>query len=279
MGLSVMLGTFTIPHGMGDDVKDILSRMKRAWAKTSSTRRGVEVRALCGVQGTIRVLEVTYGPNGWHPHFHVLFFLDTNLTPEIVESAWYMLWLDACRKSGLGDPSPEHGVRFDDGSGAARYVSKWGLDQEMTKGHLKRGKTSINPFDLIRYKAGLVSPDLQAVFDSLGINQDKAGSLFVVYLKAFKGSRQLYWSNGLRDLLGIQKEETDKELAEKEMDKDAALIATLTDGQRFALIRKKKLPWLLCMAEDDPEGIPAWLDDLTRGVAAQRSQVKHFVKQ
>ena len=145
MGLSVMLGTFTIPHGLGDDVKQVLAMMKKAWIRTSSGKKAKAVRQTCGFRGSIRVLEVTYGHNGWHPHFHVLFFLDTKHSPSVIEAIWYQLWRSCCLSVGLGEPSSEHGVRVDDGSWAARYVSKWGLESELTKGHLKRGKSSVSP--------------------------------------------------------------------------------------------------------------------------------------
>ena len=81
---------------------------------------------------------------------HVLLVVDTQLTPAQIQRVWYPIWLDGCRKSGLADPSEAHGVRIDDGSHAANYVSKWGLDSELTKGHLKKGRSSVN-WDLLRF--------------------------------------------------------------------------------------------------------------------------------
>jgi hypothetical protein len=177
--------------------------------------------------------------------------------------------LDGCRKSGLEDPSEAHGVRIDDGERAAQYVTKWGMDSELTKGHLKKGRKSVNPWDLLRvYALGLdhnaIAPELREVFVSLGIDEKRAGALFLTFFKAFKGSRQLYWSNGLRDKLGLKKEKSDQELAEEEMDTAAALLATLTDEQRFDLIRTRKLPVLLSLAEDSPGLIPEFLQSLRK---------------
>ena len=54
----------------------------------------------------------------------------------------------------------------------------------MTKGHIKKGKTdSKTPFDLLRdYAEG----------------DENAGKLFRIYFEAFKGTRQLNWSKGLK---------------------------------------------------------------------------------
>lgn len=158
---------------------------------------------------------------------------------------------------------------MDDGERAAQYVTKWGLDSELTKGHLKKGKKSVNPWDLLRvHSLGLdhpsIAPELREVFQTLDIDEKRAGGLFLAFFRAFKGSRQLYWSNGLRDKLGLKKEKSDKEVAEEQMDPAAALLATLTERQRFVLIRTRKLPSLLRLAEDSPGLIPDFLETLNR---------------
>ena len=49
-------------------------------------------------------------------------------------------WKKACEKAGLDQPSYEHGLDLRNGQKAAKYVAKWGLEHEMTKGHIKRVK-------------------------------------------------------------------------------------------------------------------------------------------
>ena len=103
--------------------------------------------------------------------------------------------------AGLPVPSFKHGVSVEDGSKAERYISKWGLENEVTKGHIKKGKkNSRTPFDLLRcYKEG----------------DKQAGALFVEYADTFKGKRQLFWSHGLKKLFGID-DASDKEVVERE---------------------------------------------------------------
>lgn len=274
MGLQIMLATFTIPHGIGSDVEVIRKQMMQAWRRGSTTRAGKQMRKMIGLRGYIRVVEVTFGENGWHPHMHVLLIVDTTWSPEVIRRLWYPIWLDGCRKVGLEDPSEAHGVRVDDGTHAANYVSKWGMDSELTKGHLKKGRKSVNPWDLLRAHAlGLehhaIAPELRDILQGLGIDEKRAGALFLVFFGAFKGSRQLYWSNGLRALLGLEAEKTDEQLAQEEMDKAAALLATLTDEQRHDLIRTKNLPTLLILAEDSPGLIPEFLDSLRKPPTSQ----------
>ena len=52
----------------------------------------------------------------------------------------YLRWDVYCQKAGLGSPSFQHGLDLRDGSFANNYVAKWGLEDEMTKGHIKKGK-------------------------------------------------------------------------------------------------------------------------------------------
>jgi len=225
-----------------------------------------------GFVGSIRVLEVTYGENGWHPHFHALLILDTDKTPRQVEEAWWPLWRDGCTKAGLKSPSREHGISVQDGAQAAHYISKWGLDSELTKGHLKKGKTSLTPWDLMRVMTYgpdhfTVSPELRETLSRLGIDKAKARGLWIVYAKAFKGQRQLIWSVGLRDLLSMKKEKTDQELAEADPEEQSQTVAQVDNGQRLLMIRNRAWSDVLIAAETDPARLPDLWRELQGGDA------------
>ena len=100
-----------------------------------------------GYIGQIRGYETTHGRkgtnNGWHPHFHFLQFV---MVKGTLRSSWtgkrgsIWWWYAYCQKAGLGSPSFQHGIDLRDGSFANNYVAKWGLEDEMTKGHSKKGK-------------------------------------------------------------------------------------------------------------------------------------------
>lgn len=263
-GFKVMLLTGTAPHGRGDDVNVVLAALKKGWKHTSQGRKAHAMRQDIGLVGSVRVLETTYGENGWHPHFHALLILDTDLTPHQVEEAWWPLWRDGCMKAGLGEPSREHGIQVQDGSQAAAYITKWGIEHELTKGHLKKGKKSLSPWDLMRVMAfgpdhSSISPELREVLHQLGIDQARAQALWVVYAKAFKGQRQLYWSNGLRKLLGMGEERTNEELAQADPEETARTVATVTNKQRILMIRARAWSDVLVLAEGSPGEIEPYL--------------------
>ena len=255
MGMHVKLLTLTVPHGLGDDLPTLLSQIRNAWRRTTTGRAGKDFRKLLGVRGTIRALEVTHGQNGFHPHLHVLLFIDQDATNACIQGLFTPIWQDACTKAGLPRPSDAHGCRVDDGSKAARYASKWGLESEMTKSHTKQGRNgSRTPWDFLR----------AFLERSEGWQQD--AHLFLTYAAAFKGQRQLYWSNGLRALLALGEEATDEEVAAVQED-TAIELAELTDEQWRAILRTKSECLVLDMAEEHPHALPVLLASILERAA------------
>jgi Replication protein len=243
LGLKVMLLTLTIRHGIGDDVNAITDKMLKAWRNVNSgTRAGKELHKQIGFKGSIRAIEVTHGgDNGFHPHIHALLFLDSDVSTTTVQAGYSALWQVACPRVGLPAPSDARGCRVDDNRGAGLYVSKWGLESEMVKGHTKiaadgKGKT---PWDLLR-----------AWIED---NDEKSRDLFKVYADAFKGRRQLHWSIGLKALLSIA-DMTDEELVNQQ-DEPAYVLAELTVEEWRAIYKNKKESAVLDIAENDPAGL------------------------
>jgi hypothetical protein len=250
MGLHFFLMTLTIPHGLGDDINRILDSMLSAWRKMTDNRAGKEVRKIVDLVGTIRALETTYGQNGFHPHFHVLIFTRRDISPAAMQALFLPLWQDACIKAKLPRPSDDRGCRVDDGTWAAKYASKWGLEDEMTKGHLKasRGVSGMTPWDMLR--------------DVLKNGSEASRRLFAVYAEAFSGRRQLYWSNGLKKLLAVV-EASDEELVALDDDHSFELAELTSEQWRAVLAHHCEAP-LLDLAERDPARIPEFLQALMR---------------
>jgi hypothetical protein len=249
LGVKVFLVTLTVPHGLGDDAGQIVDKMTKAWTSLWQGRRGVELRNSLGLFGHIRALEVTHGANGFHPHFHALMFYHPDQTNF---NAWGRLayaWQKAAVKAGLPSPSIERGCQVDDGSQAAQYVAKgvWGLESEVTKGHIKKGKRgSRTPFDLLRdYVAG----------------DKQAGALWRVYVDAFQGKRQLCWSKGLKKVLAIA-ELSDSEIVSKQDEEQALLLATITDDQWRVIYRRHLESVVLDLAETSPDAMRLFLQSL-----------------
>ena len=196
-----------------------------------------------GVVHKVRSFEVTYGDNGWHPHFHILMFNKYILVSADLRKNLSELWIKACIRAGLSAPSMKHGLDIRDGEYASQYVSKWGIEHEMTKGHIKKGKENgLTPFDL-----------LQLSIEDEDVFTKKPSKLFQEFGVSAKGSRQLVWSRGLKKILEIE-EKTDEELAE-ETEKDAITLRTIDDFI-FSLIchYQKRWDFLRCLERDYENG-------------------------
>jgi hypothetical protein len=227
-GGRVLLLTLTVPHYAHQRLKAVLKGFTaaRRLLRDRTSWKGWASRV--GLRGSVRALEVTHGENGWHVHCHELLFLEGSAGGGLrgLEAEVLRMWTSACETAGAGTPN-EHGVRLHDGSQAARYAGKWGLDQEVTKGHLKRGRDgNASPWDLLR-----------AV---LATGEDEPAELFREYAEGFKGRRQLVWSKGLRDLLGLEAEVEDEELAAK-IEEEAVFLGSLSrsDWARVVLAEKR----------------------------------------
>ena len=223
----VLIGAYTFSHGPAEALREALGRFVAA--QRSMTTNDAYKRLLRDYRasGTINVLETTWGDvNGWHPHRHALFFLDGSRAVDLAdfEERLYGAWSRAAAGKGL-TMDREHGVKVQ-GSWAAiaAYLAKWGqmptrrvwdASDEMTKGHLKRDRSGVRytPFDLLRSVADVGDAD--------------HARLFQEYAVAFYRRRQLRWSPGLRELLGLDVEKDDEQLAREKLD-DALLLMLLT---------------------------------------------------
>jgi hypothetical protein len=213
----VAMMTITIQHNLMTPFKQTLSELQAAYRSLLKCKIGKQTLENMGVVGRIRALETTYGENGWHPHFHVLLFLKSKIDLQLYQSLLLNEWKRVCKRQGMKTPN-EHGLKLNDGAYAAAYVSKWGIESEMTKGHIKKSKSGYSPFDLARFDLGIYTGEAKPLLPG------QARMLFREYAFSMKGKRQLVWSDGLRDLLGLRPEKSDKELIDETEDQEILFV-------------------------------------------------------
>lgn len=264
-GGDVLLLTLTNPHHLGDKLADVLDGQKQALVYFNSVRAAKRLYDSIGCIGQVRALEVTHGRlrainNGWHPHYHILLFVRSGLDLDALRRTFYDRWSSSCVKAGLKAPSFAHGVRLDDGSKAARYASKWGLESEMTKGHTKKAKDGETPFDLLR--AFLFDDDKQAA------------ALFREFAETFKGKRQLFWSHGLKALFAVQ-DETDDEIASRQDDQASLLGMIELDDWRL-ILKSDVRGEVLELARHGWEPVERFLCDLRKNVTGNKNDSSRF---
>jgi len=247
----VLLVTRTVPHARADDLAELLAKISKAEAGYKAHRDYKTVAAAFGLVGTVRAVEVTHGfANGWHPHVHELLFLALPVCIADLEEDLSRIWKASAVRAGLEAPSRAHGLTVQDGSKAAKYASKWGLESELTQWHRKRGKIqSRTPFDLLR--------------DCLGDDDGSSAQLFRQYAEAFHGRHQLQFSRGLKKLYQIA-EISDDELVQQH-DEDAFLLGSLSlDQWRFVCKAEARGVLLEVAANSDWEGVLRVVEGLQR---------------
>ena len=259
-GYMAFLVTLTNSHGIGDDLIDMKDKQQAATQKMSNGKNSIKntlKRAGIIQHGFVRAYETTHGKNnGWHPHYHLIVFVTSEHsafdTGRIMRESYFKRWHSACKSVGLPLPNEKHGVNVKDGSFAAKYAAKWGLAEEMSKTLHKRAKAKdgLSPWGLLR-----------AIFD--GDNKDYpreyAIGLFYVYSRAMSGARQLYWSNGLRDLLGMSKELHDEVIANQVTDELSQLLSTISFERWKQIRRSRSEARVLEIAETSPLLLPVYL--------------------
>ena len=236
MGGEILLVTFTFPHSKGDSLKELLTKQALAFkyfkGRSAYTKH---IRSEYEIKGTIKSLETTHSDaNGWHPHVHELWFVKRGFSIVKLRKQVYAAWARACEDAGLGRPSIANGVDIKSGDFAANYVAKWGLDYEIAKAHIKKGKSKISktPFQLL---------------DEYDQGDSRAGALFREYAEAFKGKRQLFWSRGLKAFFNIE-QKSDKELLEEQIE-EAKEIITIHYADWLNVVKHKAQAYILSLAE------------------------------
>jgi hypothetical protein len=150
-GGDVYLSTFTAPHGPGENLRRRMDLFQRAYDGAMKCKAVMNFKRSAGFIGGVTSKEVTHGVNGFHDHYHTLWFTTKPIYRDVMEFVIFEQWRNYCLKRGLGEPSPE-GFDVRMGSAAGDYVSKlgWNVAAEVALSGEKRGRgESRHPFDLV----------------------------------------------------------------------------------------------------------------------------------
>lgn len=231
-GYMPVLMTLTVRHGLRDPLGQLLERLGKAKKNFQQSRSWRRIKDL--ILGHVTATEVTHGENGWHPHYHMLILLRAGSEAEAIEAieCTASAWSNALRNQKLD--CNEHGHMVQGASEAGDYVTKWGAAEEMALTGSKDGKKGRHPFKLLYdYDQG----------------DNQAGALFVEYAKQFKGKRQLVWSPGLKDAIGLE-DYTDAQLAEMLEEGDWRPVAHIEASVWHEIQRLEQDTWPLDIMEN-----------------------------
>jgi hypothetical protein len=247
-GLSKFMVTYTIQHNKHDKLKTLIADLRAGIKDMKNSRQYKKLLKDLQIVGTVTALEITISnENGWHPHLHALVFSSlpqSKIKREQIRRELSSLFVASMSKRGryVNDMI---GVNVQSGKDIKReYIAKygdteakqntWSLSAELTKSPVKSGRDAdhFHPFELVdMYQAGNM----------------EAGKRWLEYARAMKHKKQLVYTRGLRDRLGLDVELSDQEIAERE-DQSAVLFAELSADDWKHIISHEKRGQLLEVA-------------------------------
>lgn len=226
-GWDISFLTLTIPHEMGMSLASVFDSKNKAISLLLAGRHWQTTKADFGIVGYVRSEECTLSKNGgWHPHSHFLIIHDRLMDSDhlrVVEARLKRFWARSAVKAGFGWPHKENGCKLVGGRQAHDYISSWGLPAEMAGGQYKSGPSSMHPFNLLEI-IQKTRPNSDHLSESI---YSACRTLFLEWSEARRGKRTITFSRGLRDLLKMNEDPTDEELADTVTDEeiDALIVA------------------------------------------------------
>jgi hypothetical protein len=266
----VYMVTLTAPHRAGQQLEALRRTVTRAYQRAHNGEPVQRWRKRYGIRATVRRLEVTVGPAGWHPHVHAMLFCDRTLSQQELASLkeWYFVrWGDAVTRLGWERPR-KSALDITRADVQGRYLAKMGLLElagDSSKfarcaacgEHVRsewRGDRRVcvtcgrevnrTPWQILRD------------FHAHGAQRDRA--LWRTYYREIAGARRLTWSRWrggcrLRDVYALEQ----RELGRLEEHPDLAI-----DWQAWAALSpRRKADVLDAYEQSDRHALEALLGD------------------
>jgi hypothetical protein len=276
-GWVVGFHTFTVRHSRTMPLKAVWGAVSKAW-RSSTSGAGRRWAGSCddhGVQGYLRLVEVTHGRNGWHVHVHVLFFYDPvaaslTMRPLDLVQSFGSEMAERWRGSLASTPFQPSRRRSADHrlvttkqqlpdyftKGLYDVKSREGAAYDVTGSFSKEARNgNRTPFailsDAVRAGSGEVrSSDSARSLASRRRRGSRDAALWAEWEQVSRGKRQLLWSNGMRALLLPDPERTDEEIAAAN-DLDGRTVLSLDAAGWRRLVKARALADVLDAAERD----------------------------
>lgn len=197
-GHAVLFQTLTFPHDYADPLKESAALAARAFTAVLSGRRWQEEKTRYGIEGTVRALEITLGPNGWHPHLHVLLFLRKPRgvrARRAIQRNLVQRFSNVIERAGYRTPDSKNcPIEIVHSAEVGQYVATTiGIVSELTSWHMKKGK-------------GESRTPIQPLRDVAESGSSKDRRRWGEWESGTYRRRQLTYSRGLRTRLGAAPE-------------------------------------------------------------------------
>jgi hypothetical protein len=222
----VML-SLTVRHGLGHNLKTVRQGLTRAYSRLVRGEPWKRIKRRYGLRHSIRALEVTHGPNGWHPHLHVQWFLDAALSAEMLAEveAWLRDKWQTCVIRELGAehaPNGAHGVDLRP-TRRGDYAFKMALEL-------------VDPGTKYARRGHRTPWQIAADYAEYGRESDAA--LWRNYCEGMRGAQMHHWSDGLRKAVRLDEEKTEQQIVDGEQMPEDEIVAVL-DPSAWAAVAQR----------------------------------------
>lgn len=224
---SVLFLTLTLPHDYGEELATVLNVVRSAFSRLVAGYAWQKDKKEFGLRHYIRAHDVTFGPNGPHPHLHILLFAERGLTEaqlHELRARLFSRWVHVVGALDRRAPTWEHGVRLE----AARTAKDLAfyLAQVMGEERLARPDLELARGDLKSSRhAGHRTP-WQVLSDYHEKRRPVDLKLWKQWETATRGVHSIRWSKGLRTAVGLGDDMSDEQLVMLEV--GGELVYTFT---------------------------------------------------
>lgn len=267
-GLKIAFLTLTMRHNSSQSLADLWNALSYAWNAVTAGKPWLKAKKRHGIKGFLRAAEVTVGRNGWHVHIHCLVFLEADLIePDVsgLQKTMFDRWKAALMRKGLDAPTMAgQDARLLDGPADAalsEYLTKAQDQGKVTERNIGLELTSSQSKHV---RSGFSTRTPWALLDEwFGDGDADSAALWFEFEKASKGKRQLTWSRGLREMLGLVNEKSDEDIASEEIGTaDDDLLRISKDGWKRVVRTPSLIPEILNITDRKGlAGLRALLDE------------------
>jgi len=244
-GPPIML-TLTVQHGHGAHLRDVQKELLDGYTKMfSEGKQAYKWLGKWGIVGRSRAIETTYGISGWHPHLHVALDFGRGLSKidlDEFQNEARERWATIIKRLG-GYASRTYGAFVTVEANASYFLKlgikdvelvrsggKWTLAAEMTKSpNKKAGRDGLTPIGLL---AAVMSDGYTN--DDFHMTGKRAGELWIEYIAAMQGQKQLVASGTIYKLLKKLGDKTDEETEAEE--REDGINYGMLNYQEFKII-------------------------------------------
>jgi hypothetical protein len=259
-GYKTIMVTFTASHTAKYPLNEFGTKIQQAYEKMHNQLRHYRKKYEVG---SIKSVEFTYSrKNGWHKHFHVIFFLKETADIDLYFSKIKKSWQHQCLEIGLLEPNEKaiadfdkHGCSLTENAAEAvadytnKSANEWTISDEMTKSVLKIGKSSahMTPFQML----------VNIATDET--SRDFLIDKFIEYMLHTKNAHQIDWSCGLKVKVGIV-DKTNEELLAEEKDKSINIAALTVVHWHLLQSKYLRIEYLKAAKDEGFDGIVAFFE-------------------